>query len=474
MAKTQGSAAVDELEALDSALVASAFVPISPWWLDTLRRFLLSGRRQLVVRAGRRGGKSSSLCRFAVSFALAYDLKQIPKGDVGTVAFFSTRQDEAAQRLRTIKAILDALGLKHRPIESGIELVGRPIVFKVFPASVVGASGFTGILVVCDEVSKWRDSDTGANPSTEVLAAVRPTMATQPDARIVLSSSPLTHEDSHAKAFDAGDNAHQVVAYAPTWIANPTITEQQTRDDEPDPRVWAREYAAIPQAAKSGAFDVAVVERAFAHPRPRDGYTPGKCHVIIDPSSGGRDAFTIGVVRWMTPKQERPAARSYLRLEYISTLGSGSFWADGDANALADQIARVAREWGATDVHSDQRESFTWRTLIRDRKLDFHEHTYTSASKPKALERLRRWLAEERISLCLSDKLRSELFAFEETISPTGQPTFKGRGTSHDDHVAILITAALAELSGDISSDELEVAFTIGPGDGRGTMRRAA
>lgn len=43
--------------ALDRALVAKGFHPTSPWWLETLARFYASGRRQLVIRAGRRAGK---------------------------------------------------------------------------------------------------------------------------------------------------------------------------------------------------------------------------------------------------------------------------------------------------------------------------------------------------------------------------------------------------------------------------------
>jgi hypothetical protein len=436
---------------LERALQANGFHPSSEWWHKTVERFSTQRRRQLVARVGRRGGKSSTLCRYAVAFALAYPLAKIPKGDVGVVAFISTRKDEAAQRLKTIKAILDALKVKYGPTADGIELADRAIAFKVFPASVAGVSGFTAILVVCDEVAKWQDSDTGANPATEVLASVRPTMATQPDARIVLISSPLTHEDAHAKAFELGDSPHQTVAFAPTWIANPTVTEKQTRDDEPDPRVWAREYAAVPQASRLGAFDTDTILKAFAHPQPEG--LRQQAHIIIDPSSTGRDAFTIGVVRWIHPPRGATWT-PYLKLEHIAVLGSGSFWADGDAHALADQMARVAKEWGATSVHSDQREAFTWRTLIRDRGLAFYEHTYTAKSKPQALERLRRWLAQGEIALCHSDRLRSELFAFEEKISASGQPTFKGRGSTHDDHVAILITAAIADIEGSFPREE--------------------
>ena len=75
-------------------------------------------------------------------------------------------------------AVLDALGIKHRPIDGGVELVDRPIAFKVYTASIAWVSGFTCIRAIADEAAKWRDADTGANPAREVLASLRPTMAT--------------------------------------------------------------------------------------------------------------------------------------------------------------------------------------------------------------------------------------------------------------------------------------------------------
>ena len=215
-------------EALDHLLQASGFPATSPWWHETIRRLYQSGRKQLVVRCGRRGGKSSTLCRLAVVEGV-YGRHRIPPGDVGVVALISTTRDEAAQRIRTIKAILDALGVKYRPIDGGVELLERPIAFKVYTATVSGVSGFTAVLLICDEVAKWKDHDTGANPATEVLASVRPTMATQPEARIVLSSSPFGQWDAHYDAFERGEDQFQVTAYAPSWEANPTLTEEGTR-----------------------------------------------------------------------------------------------------------------------------------------------------------------------------------------------------------------------------------------------------
>jgi hypothetical protein len=254
---------------LDRALVAAGWHPTSAWWRATLRRFLRSDRRMLVVRAGRRGGKSSTLCRLAVALAV-FVPHVIPKGDVGVVAFVSTRLDEAAARLRTIRQILDALHIAYNERGNTIELRDRPIRFECFPCTVAAVSGFTSIAVIADEVAKWRDGD-GANPANEVLSSLKPTMATQPNARMVLSSSPFGTIDAHAAAFDRGDTKDQLVAFAPTWIANPTISESKTHELEPNPRVWSREYQAVPGETDSSflsasdvraCVDVGVTERA--------------------------------------------------------------------------------------------------------------------------------------------------------------------------------------------------------------------
>jgi hypothetical protein len=255
---------------VDAKLVARGFPPTSAWWRGTFERWyrgrdVAGGVRQLVARVGRRGGKSSSLSRLAVVEAL-YGHHDVPPGDTGVVAVISTRLGEAAQRLGTITSILDALEVPYRPWGAGvlgIRLVGRRVGFCVYAASVAGVSGFTGIFVLCDEVAKWKDSETGVNPAGQVLASVRPTMATQPEARIVLSSSPFGMLDAHYDAFEEGDTAFQTTAFAPTWEANPTLTEDDTRAMEPDEAMWLREYAAIPQAeAETSLLTEALIDRA--------------------------------------------------------------------------------------------------------------------------------------------------------------------------------------------------------------------
>ncbi len=250
---------------LDDLLAAKGFPRMSPWWRDVLGRFYQSKKRWLVLRVGRRGGKSSTLCRMAVVEVL-WGHYAIPPGDVGHWAFISTTREEASARLLTIRAILDALRVRYRPVENGVVLEGRNVGFKTYVATIAGVSGFTAIGFTADELAKWKDKDTGANPANEVLKSLKPAMATVPNSKGILSSSPFSTIDAHAEAFDAGDSEFQMCAAAPTWKANPTITEAMTKELEEDEATRLREYGAVPMSAGTHYFfDHAAIEAAV-HP----------------------------------------------------------------------------------------------------------------------------------------------------------------------------------------------------------------
>lgn len=244
---------------LEVAWAQSGGRPLSPFWSDWIRHW--GARRREVLRVGRRGGKSSMLEQIATVEAL-HSTATVPTGDAGVVPIVSVDRREASNRIRAVGLMLDCLGIheeRSRTKKSqGIkrksyadrhvlesERFGTRII-QVYTASIAGVSGFTSICVLLDEVAKWKDTDTGSNPAAEVIASIAPTMATQPEAVMVLSSSPWSEVDAHAQAYDQGDTTSQRVSYAPSWIANPTLTEEGTRREEPDDQIWEREYKAIP------------------------------------------------------------------------------------------------------------------------------------------------------------------------------------------------------------------------------------
>lgn len=480
-----------KLWALDDLLADRGFPKFSPWWRAELSRFfraLAAGRRQWVVRVGRRGGKSTTWAKVAVAWAL-FGPWTIPAGDRGVVAFVSVSRDEAAQRLRSIGDMLRQLGEQFASRAEEIELGSRPCVFKVFSCSTTGVVGFTSIAVICDETARWEHRDSGANPAREVVGSLRPALATQPLGFLALSSSPWSQDDFHAQAFDAGETAAQITSSAPSWTANPTLTEAGTRSLEPDERTWRREFLAEPQAAVAGAFDLDAI--TSAQREVPTGLVCAPPVVCVDMSDGRGDATAWAAVRWAWSKGEprylsrRACVSSRIRhangdlIEYdepildrsgapvlnpsyigppapILIVGpvrsiTGKFWQSVRSADLVARIAADARAWGARFVVGDQRSDYALEPLFARHDLRFLSIAWTAQSKVQAVTRLRSWLRDGSIILPkptdgdAAARLASELAAYQERLSPSGTVVYGGRSGVHDDHVATLLTAAMAD-----------------------------
>lgn len=396
---------------VDARLVRAGFPPTSAWWRATFERWYRWRARQLVVRAGRRAGKSSSLSRLGVVEAL-YGAHAIPPGDVGVVAVISTTRPEAGERLRTIRAILEALGVRYRPADHGIELVDRPIAFRAHTATVAGVSGFTAVFVLCDEVAKWRDADTGANPATTVLASLRPTLASQPRARIVLSSSPLGTLDAHFDAYAVGETDFQTCVHAPTWTANPTITEAETHALEPDEQAWAREYAAVPQAeVESSLLTSALIERAT---RPAMGDVArlvGHHYVAaMDPATRA-NAWTLAIATRGPDGVRRVVAAREHRGSVSRPLSPRAVFADWKPLLESYGIVVVATDQWACDALAD---------LAIEAGLALAPEPWTSTSKAEAYEALLKHAQDKLVEFPRDEAVREDLLGIRKKLTRNG------------------------------------------------------
>lgn len=357
---------LQRLDALDKTLTSAGFPETSPWWKNTLRAFFRSGKRSLVLRVGRRGGKSSTLCRVAVAWSL-WGSYTVTPGDTGVCAFISVSRDESSQRLTMIEAILGALGVPFSRRGDEVALHDRAVVFRTFTASIAGVSGPTCIFVVGDELAKWKDSDTGSNPARQVVSSVKPTVATQPFAPMFWSSSAFGREDYHAELFDLGDTPAQSVAFAETWIANPTITEQATHDLEPDPDVWAREFACIPSDSLVNDWFAAALDRAFVDQDPPAIIRGMRPIFACDPGFA-RDNFGWAV---LTSRQGEPDRETHRPSRMTWLHASGAWKPDREPSAMARRLRMEVCQvfdpdpdpWTTPIVHSDQFEFHSFREL---------------------------------------------------------------------------------------------------------------
>lgn len=432
---------VDEILArydeVDARLVACGFPPTSPWWRETIERMYRSGARQAVVRVGRRGGKSSTISRLAVVEVL-YGRHVIPPGDVGVCAVVSTRRGEAANRLYTITTILDALGVAYKPCDGGVQLVDRPRAFRVYTASISGVSGFTAIFVLCDEVSKWKDNDTGVNPAGVVLESIRPTMATQPEARMWLVSSPMGIYDAHYDAFELGDGPAQITSWAPSWVANPTLTEDMTRALEANEATWEREYKAIPQTQAETALLSAELIEADIRPEL---WAAEQGHVYVattDPATRG-NAWTL-VVTTLTDNDVR---RVVMAREWRGSAGSPL-----DPDVIAAEQAVLLERLGIRHVIGDQWAADALMTSYRRAGLAYVSEPWTSRNKAEAYEHLAAIVASRKLAIPPDETVRRDLMGVKKVLTRTGESyqltEHDGRHSDYAPAIAMGVLKAIA------------------------------
>lgn len=236
---------------IDRRLVAAGWDPITPFWWDVIRRS--RGYKNVVIRGGRRGKKSTHVCIIAVSEALNPKHKE-PPGDIAYFGIVSAVKDQAVDRIRTCAKILDVLQIPHKALTERITLSERNIGIRAFVATLKGVVSFTAIGLLCDEMARWQDPDNGANPAREVMGSLKPTMATMKQSTAWYVSSPWATLDLHHEMFERGTTRSQVVFYAPTWEMNPNLTEEETHALEEDEATWEREYKAIPMSGDETKF----------------------------------------------------------------------------------------------------------------------------------------------------------------------------------------------------------------------------
>jgi hypothetical protein len=114
-------------------------------------------------------------------------------------------------------------------------------------ASFRSVRGYTVIAALADEIAFWR-SDDSANPDAEIIAALRPAMATIPNAMLLCASSPYARRgvlwDAFRRHFGRAGSP-LLVWKAATRTMNPTVPQSVVDEAmEADPASAAAEYGA--------------------------------------------------------------------------------------------------------------------------------------------------------------------------------------------------------------------------------------
>jgi len=185
--------------------------------------------REVWAIVGRRGGKSIIAALVAVYLTTCRAYKLAP-GERGVFMVLAADRRQARVVARYIKGLLHSTAVLEQLIarETKTEIhLTNGLNIEIHTASFRTVRGYTVVGAVLDEIAFWRTDDS-ANPDKEILAALRPPMATIPGALMLCLSSPYARRGELYKAHQRhyGEDGEVLVIQAPTRDLNPMVPQE--------------------------------------------------------------------------------------------------------------------------------------------------------------------------------------------------------------------------------------------------------
>jgi hypothetical protein len=258
--------------------------------------------RESFVAAGRRSGKSYMSSIIASYLAAFKDWKPyLSPGEKGWIFIIANDKQQAGiikayisgifQRVACLKSLVEKETQETLELTNGVNIAVKTASFR-------SLRGYTVLCAILEEIAFWR-SEESANPDKEILAAVRPALATIPDSLLIGISTPYSRAGVLFDMFKNyyGQTGGPLIWKAPTTTMNPTIDKRLIANAlKEDPQAaaaeWEAEWRSDVEAFISHELVAAVtIPGRFELPR----VAGLQYYAFMDPSGGRQDSFTLGI-----------------------------------------------------------------------------------------------------------------------------------------------------------------------------------
>ncbi len=259
--------------------------------------------REAALICGRRGGKSRVLAVIAVFLAVFRDYRGlVAPGEVPTIAIIAADRKQARVILGYICGLLEIVPMLSPLIADKLTESVRltnGVMIEVHTGAIGAPRGRTFAAVLADEIAFWR-ADDSANPDAEVIAAIRPALATIPSSMLLMASSPYakrgvlwnTYRRHHAK------NGSRTLVWRGTSLEmnpglDPAIVDAAREEDPASARAeYDAEFRDDVAAFVSREVVDAVTQAGIFERAPAPGIIYS---AFTDPSGGSSDSMTLGI-----------------------------------------------------------------------------------------------------------------------------------------------------------------------------------
>lgn len=383
------------------------------------------GWREAVAIVGRQAGKTR-----AAAAVVSYEAAMAqPSLDGERYALLLAQDHRAAMRsaFSYIKSTFQASPLLRRMIVSETAdtlRLDNGVNVAAYPCRPSAVRGLRAVVAVLDELAFFTSTD-GYATDTEMLRAIRPTLATT-GGRLIVLSSPYGQTgalyDLH-KRHHGRDGAPVLVWQADAPTMNPTLpADYLERMREDDPEAYASEVMGQFRAGLSLLFDPEQVAACVNAERPRE--LPPREGVryvaFTDPSGGRSDAFTCAVAHAEGTGDARPCIVDVVRR-----------WpAPFNPSGVVAECADLLRRYGVSRVTGDRFAGEWPREQFRAHRVEYEVAPLDRSALYLALLPV---VNARQVELPEDPVLLRELRGLERQRGSSGRDRVDHRRGAHDD-----------------------------------------
>jgi len=407
---------------------------------------------ELVVVAGRRGGKSRAISVLATYLAGLCRHPSLVRGETGILLCIAQDQKQADIVLDYIEANFRQSPILRQLIEQrtqrALRLINR-ITIEVRASDFRTLRGPTYIAIVADEIAFWMTTESSANPDDEVLNAIRPGLATT-RGPLFLISSPYARKGElwslFQRHFGRQGDPLILVAQGSSRTFNATLPQSLVdRAYERDPLSASAEYGGefrkdLESFMTPQAVLACVPSGLFERP-PQSGL---RYWAFTDPAGGsGQDSMTLAIAH-------READQVFLDcLREARPLFS--------PEQVTAEFSAVCKAYRINKVTGDRYGGEWPREQFRKQGIN-----YELAPKPKSdlYRDVLPLLNSRRVELLDQRRLIAQLIGLERRTARSGCDTIDHGVHAHDDLANAVAGAVFCSQQG---RRELVMGIATGP-----------
>jgi hypothetical protein len=420
-----------------SLLIASMGEPLVSSAERDAFRALTGGREHvpgamvetLLSVAGRRSGKTKAMAVLSTYLSCLVDWSDcLSLGERGLALFLAPSERQAAVAFGYTAAIIDHVPLLRSLVVSrtaGSVSLKNGVDLEVQAASWRRSRGGTAIAITLDECAFFMGEDS-ANSDTELMVALRPSLATTGGV-MALTSSPADMQGVvyrlWKRHYGPAGERHTMVVQSDSRSLNPLLSQKVIdRAFEDDAESAAAEFGGKFRVPLTAYLQRSIVERATAPGVLMRPFVKGFEYVAFaDPAGGsGRDSYTMAVGH-----VERRDGRDVAVLDVLME-AKPPF----DPDVVTAGLAEVLRAYSLTSVVGDAYAGDWPKTSFGRCGIDYAHAHY---SKSEIYLHVLPLFSGSRVDLLDLPRLADQLCALQRKSGAGGRESVDHPKGGHDD-----------------------------------------